>query len=274
MSTSPVVDLHSHTRHSDGELTVSELLQHAVRHGVEIFSITDHDSVAAYREIPSTIQMRILPGAEFSCQLEGMELHLVALGVDVDSNALNNLIMRNQETRKERANWIIARLIKLGYPDISDSMQQLVTGEVVCRTHLAKALVKMGIAKDFKSAFKRYLGRSGKVWRRADWPGIQVVIDTIRQAGGKAVLAHPTKYRYSASKMSYIIEKFAQSGGDAIETNYAGLNLNHKAWLSRLAHSHNLMVSVGSDFHHMGQTWAVPGRFSQIAKDLTPVWTQ
>ena len=147
-------------------------------------------------------------------------------------------------------------------------------GDVVCRTHLAKALVQEGIAKDFQGAFKRYLGRKGKVWKRADWADMSEVIDIVHQAGGKIILAHPTKYKFSATKLNLIIDAFASSGGDAIEVNYSGLNLNHKAWLKRLAKANSLQVSVGSDFHHHGQKWAVPGRFTKVDAELVPVWSE
>ena len=274
MTQAPVVDLHSHSRYSDGELSVTELLNHAASNNVDVFSITDHDCISAYADIATDTSMHIVPGVEFSCQLDGKELHLVALGIDLSDKPLNDLIQRNQNARKERADWIVKRLIKLNYPDINTTLNDIVTGEVVCRTHLAKALVTEGIVKDFQSAFKRYLGRTGKVWRRADWPAMSEVIEIVHGAGGVITLAHPTKYRYSSGKLSLIIEEFANLGGDAIEVNYSGLNLNHKAWLKRLAKNHNLMASVGSDFHHLGQTWAVPGKYSQIDKELTPVWSQ
>lgn len=269
-----IVDFHSHTQHSDGELTVRELLSYAEEKGVEIFSITDHDSLAAYDEIPSDTSLTIIPGVEISCQLEGKELHLVAMGVDKDNNELRQLINHNQNARNARAEWIVERLQKLGYGDISSTLVEQVTGDVLCRTHLAKTLVKQGIAKDFQAAFKRFLGRSGKVWRRADWPDMQEVINVVHNAGGAIILAHPTKYRYSSTKITQIIQTFAEQGGDALEVNYSGLNLNHKSWLKRLANTNGLMVSVGSDFHHLKQTWAVPGRFSQIDPELTPVWSQ
>lgn len=269
-----MVDFHSHTRHSDGELTVAELLDFAQDKGVEVFSITDHDSIAAYNEIPTTCPMKIIPGVEISCQLEGKELHLVAMAVDPTNTALKALLEQNQKARNQRAEWIIARLQKIGLPDISETLSRQVTGEVICRTHLAKALVELDIAKDFQAAFKRFLGRSGKVWRRADWPAMQTVIDTVHAAGGAVILAHPTKYRYSSTKISEIVQVFAEQGGDALEVNYSGLNLNHKSWLKRLAKTHQLQASVGSDFHHLKQTWAIPGRFSQIDPELTPVWEQ
>ena len=272
--THQIVDFHSHTLHSDGELSVAELLSYAEEQAVEVFSITDHDSVAAYDQIPPECSLTMITGVEISCQLDGKELHLVGMGVDIKNQPLRQLIQHNQNARNARAQWIIERLQKIGYQDISATLAEQVTGEVLCRTHLAKTLVKLGIAKDFRAAFKGFLGRSGKVWRRADWPDMQSVIDIVHGAGGAIILAHPTKYRYSSTKITEIVQTFAELGGDALEVNYAGLNLNHKSWLKRLAKTHTLMVSVGSDFHHLQQTWAIPGRFSQVDPELTPVWSQ
>jgi predicted metal-dependent phosphoesterase TrpH len=270
-----IVDLHAHTYCSDGSLSPAELLTLAAANHVDLFSITDHDTTAAYAQLDvSNFHGQVVPGVEISCQLDGSELHVVGLGIDLQNDHLQTFLAENRQRRKQRAQWIIERLVHLGYEDITEPLSGQLRGEVVCRTHLAKSLVEAGVAKDFAAAFKNFLGRQGKVWRRAGWPELHDTIDIIHRAGGLAILAHPTKYRFSAGRLGRIIAQFSDVGGDGIELNYSGLSLNHKAWLKRLALEHNLSASVGCDFHHPGQTWAMPGRFSRIADELTPVWHQ
>lgn len=270
-----IVDLHSHTFQSDGTLSPNELIQLAHANHIDVFSITDHDTMSAY-DNPSydDEKMTVIPGVEISCQLDNTELHVVGLGVEKNNSSLEKLLNSNQALRKERAEWIVARLIKIGEPDISHALDLIVTGDVICRTHLAKALIHEGIVDSFEKAFKRYLARKGKVWRRAGWHGLAEVIDVIHQAGGKAILAHPTKYRFSSGRLREVIRQFKEYDGDAIELNYSGISPNHRAWLKRIAIEFNLAGSVGSDFHHPKQTWAVPGRFSQMDNEIVPVWQE
>ncbi|MBT8448354.1 MAG: PHP domain-containing protein [Gammaproteobacteria bacterium] len=271
-----IVDLHCHSNFSDGELSPEALLERARLAEITLFSITDHDTLAAYRQLdlPLAGDMRLLSGVEISCNLETSELHVIGLNVDIDNQALNNLLDYNQTLRKDKAAWVIARLIHLGYSDIQPFLDELATGPIVCRTHLAQALVKAGIVPDYERAFKQFLGRSGKVWKRPQWRDCATVIQTIQNAGGIAILAHPTKYRFSSGKMSWVIEQFAALGGDAMEVNYSGLSPNHKAYLKRMALKYELAASVGSDFHRPAQRYAPLGGFHQIDSSLPTVWQQ
>lgn len=271
-----IVDLHCHSYYSDGELSPQALIERAREANVELFTITDHDTLEAHKHLTGELfdDMQLLTGVEISCNLETTELHVVALNVDIDNSALNELLSSNQTLRTAKANWVIEKLEKLGYGDISSELAAVCGGPVTCRTHLAQAMIKAGVVTDYERAFKRFLGRKGKVWKRPEWQDLETVIEVIHQAGGIAILAHPTKYRLSSGKLSWIIEQFADQGGDAIEVNYSGLSPNHKHYLKRMALNHNLAASVGSDFHRPAQRYAPLGGFSQIDSSLEPVWQQ
>ena len=150
----------------------------------------------------------------------------------------------------------------------------MVTGEVICRSHLAQLLCNEGIVNDFQKAFKSFLGKKKKAWVPIQWQDMALVIERIKSAGGVAVLAHPSKYKLSPTRLGLIIEAFSKAGGEAIELAYPGLNPADRALLVRQVEQHQLAVSQGSDFHHPGTTWTELGAFGVNPDSFNTIWQQ
>ena len=268
-------DLHCHTLHSDGTLSVPDLLSRANEQAIDCLSITDHDTIDAYHELsnnPDTGSLHLLPGVEISAESEHHSVHIVGLGIDIHHESLTSLLSDNQARRVERARKIYKKLSNRHAEIGSEDYQELGGGKVICRTHIARHLVDKALVKDFNAAFKSYLNRNGGAWVRVDWPSMQEVIDSIHAAGGKAVLAHPTKYKVKGNRLKSLMTEFVESGGDAIELAYPGLNPNQRADLVRYCRSRELAVSQGSDFHHPGTSWTELGAFGTARLDLPKVW--
>ena len=276
------VDLHCHSTASDGSLSCRELIERAVGNGVEILAITDHDTTISHQEAAliskeltdKGSEIKIIPAAEISTVSDNQELHIVALNIDPKNVELQSLLAENRQTRKVRATRILERLKKSGLDDLTHSLEQIVTGDVVCRSHLAQMLCSEGIVKDFNRAFKRYLGKSGKAWVPVQWRDISDVIERIKNAGGIAILAHPSKYKLSNARLGLVIESFVNAGGEALEIAYPGLNPAERAKLVRQVNLHQLAVSQGSDFHHPGTKWTELGAFGVNPASFKTVWQQ
>ena len=276
------VDLHCHSTASDGSLSCRELIERAVGNGVEILAITDHDTTISHQEAAliskeltdKGSEIKIIPAAEISTVSDNQELHIVALNIDPKNVELQSLLAENRQTRKVRATRILERLKKSGLDDLTHSLEQIVTGDVVCRSHLAQMLCSEGIVKDFNRAFKRYLGKSGKAWVPVQWRDISDVIERIKNAGGIAILAHPSKYKLSNARLGLVIESFVKAGGEALEIAYPGLNPAERAKLVRQVNLHQLAVSQGSDFHHPGTKWTELGAFGVNPASFKTVWQQ
>ncbi|PCJ48849.1 MAG: phosphatase [Gammaproteobacteria bacterium] len=269
------VDLHCHTQHSDGSLSCLELIERAVEKGVNILAITDHDTTSAHEEaakIAKLLPIEILKGVEISTVCDNQELHIVALGVDVNNHDLQLLLKKNRSIRKERSVKILEKLQKSGLEDLTLALKKIVTGTVICRSHLAQLLCSQGIVKDFQRAFKKYLGKKGKAWVAVQWQDVAKVIRTIKNAGGVAILAHPTKYKLSPTRLGLIIDAFVTAGGEAIEIAYPGLSPSDRAMLIRQVEKHDLAVSQGSDFHHPKTSWTELGAFGVNPESFKVVW--
>src|SRR3990172_13035610 len=112
------VDLHTHTTASDGRLTPRELVRLAVRHGVRVLAVTDHDSTdglpEALDEAARHSPLEIVPGLEINCDVPGAEVHVLGYLIDWDAPWFHEFLREQRAERRLRIARIAARLPQLG----------------------------------------------------------------------------------------------------------------------------------------------------------------
>jgi predicted metal-dependent phosphoesterase TrpH len=260
----PKYDLHCHTTASDGMLSPVELVARAADQGVEVLAITDHDSVAALHQASAAAKaanMRLLPGVELTACWGSRVVHLVGLGFDSAAPSLQRYLDGLTELRTDRAQRIAKKLIGRKLPDLLPAVLELAGDGQVGRPHFAMALVAAGVCETEQQAFKNYLG-TGKVGDvQMAWPAMSVALDLLHGIGGVGILAHPTKYRLTFTRLRSLLTDFIAAGGDGIEVSYSGIKPEHQRELQKIARKMDLMVSAGSDFHQPGKPWVELGRF-------------
>lgn len=270
------VDLHCHTRHSDGELDAPDLLALAVERGVELLAITDHDSLGAHDELAgqSFGQLQLLSGIELSTSWRGRGVHIVGLNVDTDNSVLRAGIAAQQQARQLRAEIIDAKLAKLGFADTLAGARHHAANGFIGRPHFAAELVARGAVKDTASAFKKYLGagKAGDV--KEQWAELASVIEWITAAGGVAVLAHPDKYQLTRTKLVELLGDFSAAGGRAMEVVSGNQTAASSHQLAQLCRQFGLLASTGSDYHGPSLPWASLGNQAPLPGGLKPVWAQ
>lgn len=269
-----IYDLHSHSNASDGSMDPDDLLLHAAQCGVDALAITDHDTLAAFDRIDTRVaRTRVVPGIELSTSWRKTGVHVVGLNIDPANPTLRHGVRQQQRSRDERARIIARRLRSKGLPDILDDVLRIADGEPVSRPHFAEYLVSSGIAKDVKTAFRKYLGagKAGDV--RHGWASLPEVVRWIVESGGSAVLAHPAKYRLTKTKLRALATDFRRAGGTAIEVVCGQQSLNTTSHLARLSNELGLAASCGSDFHTGDNRWSRPGGFPSLPDDVRPIWT-
>ncbi len=265
------VDLHAHSNASDGQLSPSQLVELAASENIGMLSITDHDTLAAYRAISTPPSLELIPGIEFSARWRQRSVHVVGLNVGLDCPVMAEAIERQQSVRRRRAKRIAERLNAAGVVVDFDNVSARAGGSSVGRPHFAAELVATGVAKDARSAFRKYLGAGKPGDVRSDWPDIAEVISWIGTAGGSAVLAHPAKYRLTWTRLGELLDSFCEAGGDALEVVCGQQTDPLTKRLVSLARDRQLAASLGSDFHSPAP-WCRPGVRSELTHDLTPVW--
>jgi hypothetical protein len=271
------VDLHSHTNASDGSLSPAELCQRAVAYGVELLAITDHDTVKGYRAAAAWLRQQDLPlqllaAAEYSCTWKNIGVHVVGLGIDAEHPATLAAGLYFDNARRERAALIDAKLAKLGIVGSLDGALALAGDSQIGRPYFARFMVEQGYVRSEEEAFDRYLG-AGKVGDvRLLWPELAEVVAWIEAAGGVAVLAHPTKYRLTATRLRKLVADFQACGGAAMEVVVGCQPLDITAFMAQLCTQNALAGSVGSDFHKPGLGWCELGKIGDLPKSCEPVW--
>ncbi|ORU94185.1 MAG: phosphatase [Cycloclasticus sp. symbiont of Bathymodiolus heckerae] len=268
------IDLHSHTHVSDGALSPLELVARAKANGVNVLSITDHDTVGAYEDLASYSDdvLTLVPGIEFSTQWRGVGVHVVGLNLTLDNAVLKSGVASQEKARSERAELITERLIKARLPIDFKRVEEIANGSNIGRPHFAQHLVELGKVKNMAAAFKKYLGagKAGDV--KQCWAELPQIVEWIVAAGGTAVLAHPLKYKMTRTKLSALLDAFSEAGGRGMEVVSGHQTKDETNVLSRLCVDKDLLGSCGSDFHQPSH-WSEIGSMSAFPEVCEPVWS-
>lgn len=251
-------DLHSHTNLSDGLLSPDELIHEARRAGVTVLSITDHDTLDAYAQLPAAdLGLELVVGLELSAFHDGSETHILGYFVDCAAPELTRLIERASGARVARAKRMLKRLEEAGISIPAEKMAQLLANNRVGRPHLARALVEAGLVPTQKDAFKRYLtpGTPGYE-RRPDLPGGPETVRAIVAAGGAAVLAHPGTDCLADARA---LDELVHAGLAGLEVYHPRHTRSETESLARFAQRRGLVATGGSDYHGEGREGARVG---------------
>jgi 3',5'-nucleoside bisphosphate phosphatase len=242
------VDLHSHTTASDGTLSPVELVRAAVRRGVRVLAITDHDSTeglaAARDEAARHPPLTIVPGLEINCDVPGAEVHVLGYFVDDTAGWFQDFLREQRVERIARVHRIAARLAELGMPIDPGEVFALVQEGSAGRPHVAQVMVQRGYVKSVREAFDRWLHTNGpaNVPRRRLTPEDAIAI--IRRAGGVPVFAHP-----GLAGRDELLPDMIAAGLMGIETYYAEHSAAQTAHYKDLCRQHSLVATGGSDYH-------------------------
>ena len=268
-------DLHTHSSASDGSFSPTELVKYACENGVNVLALTDHDitsGVDEARQAAQALNLSIIAGVEISVLWRKQTLHILGLNIDTDNTDLQIGLSNIRDSRLVRAIEIGQRLEKAGIENAYEQAQALSNGMNVTRTHFAKVLIENGHAKDMKQVFKRFLvpGKPGYV--AGEWAEMEEALKWIKSAGGVSVIAHPARYRLTATKMRLMIEDFVNAGGQGIEVISGSHSTDESVRIAGLARQYNLLASRGSDFHDPNIAYINMQRLPQLPNDLRPVW--
>lgn len=269
------VDLHCHSNLSDGALSPQDLVALAQQRKVDMLAVTDHDNIDCYNEINRSMGgIKIITGVELSTTWRNMGIHIVGLNMDLSNSTLLQGIDYQTKARALRAQLIDRKLNDLGLDNCLEGARRYSGGNQIGRPHFAKYLVEIGAVSNMQQAFKRYLGAGKAGDIKQQWAELGDVISWIRSAGGVAVLAHPTKYNMTRTKLCLLLEDFVQLGGEAIEVISGSQTASITDSMSKLCQQFNLLASCGSDFHAPSQPWAALGMIPKLPDNNVPVWTR
>lgn len=248
------IDLHLHTTHSDGSQSPAEVVRLAHEAGVSALAITDHDITTGLPEAIAAGQelgIEIIPGIEISSRHGESELHVLGYFLKWQDAQLNERLMTLRESRHRRNPKIIELLQAAGIDITYDEVRAVAGSDSVGRPHIARVLMDKKVVTTAKEAFDRFLAEGKAAYVPRDLPAPVDAIRWIKDAGGLAVLAHPTWVKTTEGTLTDLARQLKEQGLDGVEVHYSTHTPRQTRTYLSLAKQLGLLVTGGSDFHGM-----------------------
>lgn len=243
-------DLHLHTSASDGCLPPAEVVQRAKAGGMDIVSITDHDTSAGLREAMAEGEaagLCVIPGIELSCG-DGVEIHLLGYGINPDDPRLGGFLSGLIGERQKRIRAMLAKAKALSMPVDMERVQTR-GGPFVGRVQLARAMVDLGYVESVRDAFSKYLKPGKPLYvERAPLP-VTEGLRRLREACPLVSLAHPGRALLDEGQLLALLPEWIDAGLNALEAYHDSHSSEQAARYARLAKRYGLARTGGSDFH-------------------------
>lgn len=248
-----LADLHVHSNNSDGSDSVENLVKEIKKANLEIFALTDHDTIAGCIEITKYIpeNIKFIPSIELTCQTGDIKCHILGFNCNPADEKLNALIQKGKELRRKKLETRLDYIKNVLHIDLTnDELNWLYSRKSVVKTHLANLLVKRKMAKTNVEAMQKYLDGIKTGNTRFS---IEEAIDAIVTSGGIPVWAHPLggegEKHIAHEKFMPRLEKMIAYGIKGLECYYSRYTLEEVKFLITCANSNNLLISGGSDYH-------------------------
>jgi predicted metal-dependent phosphoesterase TrpH len=262
------IDLHIHTKMSDGELTPKEVIDKAIENKVKVISIADHDTIEAYTEefiqYAENKGIKLIKGVEISTKINKCGIHVLGYNIDVENEKFKESLYKIRNARHEYLYKVSEKLEKLGYYINTEELDKI---DAVTKAHIALDIIKSSKNEQkFLDEFGHIPGKGEFIetvmnencpaYVKKETVTPQKAAEIIRQANGKVILAHPVAYEHEEGLNEEDILKIVKDmNPDGIESNYIYIDKDNnefdecEKW-NRFAKNNNLFVTVGTDFHN------------------------
>ena len=257
-----IIDLHTHSRFSDGTDSPAALVRKAAAQGLSAIALTDHDTLAGLEEAEheaAAAGIGLIRGIELAVQDDDLgELHLLGLFMPRPSpehspgysKDMGGIIGVLQGQRLIRNQAMLDVLAAMGMPMTMDDVREHSGNEAIGRPHIALAMKSKGYVPSRKEAFERYIGWNGSAFIPRMLLSPAEGIRILREQGATVALAHPClSRRMIASRLDAILCEFRGYGLEAIEAYYSSHDPEQTRLCVRLADKHELLLTGGSDYH-------------------------
>jgi predicted metal-dependent phosphoesterase TrpH len=243
------LDLHMHTTASDGAWSAEAVVEAAAAGGLDVISITDHDTtaaVAAAQAAAAGVNLQVIPGVELSSTYEGRDVHILGYFVDVAAPGLVKHGGRAEARREERMREMIARLAEQGIDVSFDAVERAAGADhvVIGRPHLAAALVEAGHASSVPDAFDRLIGDEHPAFVPTALLEPVGAVEIVLAAGGIPIWAHPP-----GDLIDPLLPGLTRGGLRGLEVYRPRKRRSELLRLESICRSTGLLMTGGSDWH-------------------------
>ncbi len=264
-----LVDLHIHSNLSDGSLSPVEIIDIASNSNVAIISIADHDTVDAYNDslikYARNINIKIIPAVEISTKYHGKGIHVLGYNFDINNNKLTDKLYTIRNARHIYLHKVIIQLEKIGFIIDAQSLDKI---NAVTKAHIALNIIENKKNEKLLLQIFDHIPNKGEFIEVIMNEGCPAYVkketispieasELIKEAGGKVILAHPVAYKYEDGLTDNdILNLVKEMNADGIEANYIYIDkhnnkINEVKYWNNFAKKHNLITTIGSDFHNI-----------------------
>lgn len=257
-----LIDLHTHTCYSDGELSPYDLISKAIDSNIGVIAITDHDTIEGLKVLKNDIKAQhliknnisLINGIELSAKFSIGKMHILGLGIDITNKKLNEKMIELKNNSLQSVLSIMEQIkrdynIVFGYEDIKN---MICSNHNLGRPDLAKLCVKYGYATSIKDAFDKYLiDAHNKITKFRKGIDYEECIDIIKGSGGVPVLAHPKSLNLTEKEFLLQLKRMINYGLEGIEVYHSSFSCDDILYYKDIAKTYNLLESCGSDYHGM-----------------------
>lgn len=274
------IDLHTHSSCSDGTDTPTELVEVAKAAGLDVIALTDHDTTAGWDEAAAASErygVTVVPGAELSCRLGGIQIHMLAYGFDRTEPEFARERNLLRDDRERRAELIVRRCQELGAPITWERVREIAGSASIGRPHVASALVEAGVIATVDDAFTSdWLADGGRAYVDKYALDPYRALELVRRSGGVTVFAHPAAGRRGRIVTDDQIADLARAGLRGIEVDHPDHDAAARLRIWGVAAELGLVPTGSSDYHgsrktvRIGQETTTPAAYEALFVEMPP----
>lgn len=240
------VDLHVHTDVSDSSLTIEEVLLEAHKNNVKILSITDHNTVDAYKHLIPPLDITIIPGIELTAMYDKkIQIHILGYGIDVNNETLNKKLQSIQYSYLRAMQRMMLKIKKEFGINIQEELKK--RSLKVKRKNICSIIMEQTSLKNKTDIYENFLNYHN-LDLNFTYLSATNAISIILEAGGIPVLAHPNKLGMSLDSIEKMLLQLKGMGLAGIEV-YHPSQINSESIFLGVAQKYSLLISGGSDNH-------------------------
>lgn len=255
-----LIDMHTHTNYSDGDLSPMELIELAIKKNIGVLAITDHDTIEGIKHVDRNNSMiinsgiKIINGIELSAKVSKGRMHILGIDIDLNNEKLNEKMTILRDFSINSTLSVMEQIkrdygIVFTYEDIKNLVN---SNNNLGRPDLAKLCIKYGYAESVKEAFDKYLVEAhNKIRKYGVVKGLeyQECLDLIIGSGGIPVLAHPKSLELDEKEFLILLKEMISHGLQGIEVYHSSHTKEEMDYYLNIAKKYNLLISGGSDYH-------------------------
>lgn len=247
-------DLHLHTYYSDGLQSPDDVALIAKNNGVELVSVTDHDTALAYPELFSCCEkcgIKAVRGIEVSAYYKGVRLHTLGYNFNPENPAFIQFVKELAEGSLIRTDDILSKLNKNGIRLTMDDVLKHRKSEKspVHGMHISRAGAEKGYAENSFAFQRNYLSRGCCAYSELCRPSPEKAVEVITACSGFAAVAHPGRIELEKQELIALVKRLTGCGLKGIEAVYSAHTQLETAYYKEMAEEYGLFVTGGSDTH-------------------------